>query len=81
MEQDYNANMCCEPGTAPALATDESENWVDPEIPYEVDFGYPRTVEELIAALEKAHSQINDPSKWITHEKFMDRLKQDFKWL
>ena len=63
--------MCCEPLTA--TATDE---WETPEIPYEADFGYPRTVEELKTALEKAHSQRNDPSKWITHEAFINRLKQ-----
>lgn len=83
MEKDMNEaiGVCCEPMTGTATATDEWEDWEEPEIPYEVDFGYPRTVEELRAAVEKAHSQRNDPSKWITHEEFMGRLKKNFPWL
>ena len=81
MGKDIITDICCEPGTVSAVATDEREVWDEPEIPYEVDFGYPRTIEELKNALEKAHSQRNDPTKWITHEAFMSRLKQNCPWL
>ncbi|MBQ7181047.1 MAG: hypothetical protein IJR87_07130 [Bacteroidaceae bacterium] len=84
MEQDLDntVGVCCEPmSSAMATATDEWADWEEPEIPYEVDFGYPRSIEELKDALKKAHSQRNDPSKWITHEAFMGRLKQTFPWL
>ncbi len=81
MEQEYNADRCCEPATAPAVATDEWENLEEPEIPYEVDFGYPRTIDELKAEVERAVSERNDPSKWISHDAFMHRLEQRFPWL
>ena len=81
MEQDDNIDVCCEPVTASAVATDEWENWEEPEIPYEVDFGYPRTVEELKADVEKAWEERNDSSKWLTHEEFWAKLKHDLPWL
>ena len=71
-DTDEMMGVCCEPEAAPAMATDEWEDRKEPEIPYEVDFGYPRTIEELKDALEKVHSQRNDPTKWITHEAFTE---------
>ncbi|MBR1484861.1 MAG: hypothetical protein IJ612_04125 [Prevotella sp.] len=46
-----------------------------------VDFGYPRTLEEVEAELEKAEAERNDPSKWITSEEFHRRLEQKYPWL
>ena len=78
---DYITDVCCEPGTATAVATDEWENWEEPEIPYEVDFGYPRTVEELRASVRETTKHLDDPSYWITMDDFWNELKQDFPWL
>ena len=81
MEQDLATDMCCEPGATTAVATDEWENWDEPEIPYEVDFGYPRTVEELRASVREAMKHRDDPSYWITDEEFWAEMKQDLPWL
>ena len=74
-------DVCCESGTASAAATDEWEDWQEPEIPYEVDFGYPRTIEELKASLHESMKHLDDPSYWVTMDEFWNELKQDFPWL
>lgn len=81
MEQDFSTDMCCEPGAATAVATDEWDNSDEPEIPYEVDFGYPRTVEDLRASVREAMKHRDDPSYWITDEEFWAEMKQDLPWL
>ena len=81
MEQDDNIGMCCEPESEYAVATDEWENWDEPEIPYEVDFGYPRTLEELKASLHESMSHRDDPSYWITDNEFWSEMKKDLPWL
>lgn len=45
------------------------------------DFGYPRTLEEMNLALDKADSEREDPSKWITTVEFHNRLEQKYPWL
>ncbi|MBQ8705297.1 MAG: hypothetical protein IJ548_03235 [Paludibacteraceae bacterium] len=46
-----------------------------------VDFGYPRTLEEVEAALEQAEAERNDPTKWVTSQEFHQRLEQKYPWL
>ena len=81
MNEEYNESidMCCEP--IPATATMTDEEWNEPEIPYEVDFGYPRTVEELRASVREAMKHRDDPSYWITDEEFWAEMKKDLPWL
>ena len=45
------------------------------------DFGYPHTLEELDAALDRADAQRNDPSKWVSSIEFHTRLEQKYPWL
>ena len=45
------------------------------------DFGYPHTLEELDAALDKADAQRNDPSKWLSSIEFHTRLESKYSWL
>lgn len=45
------------------------------------DFGYPHTLDELNAALDKADAQRNDPTKWISSIEFHNRLEQKYPWL
>jgi hypothetical protein len=45
------------------------------------DFGYPHSLEELNAALDKADAQRNDPTKWISSVEFHNRLEQKYPWL
>lgn len=45
------------------------------------DFGYPHTLEELEAALDRADAQRNDPSKWVSSVEFHTRLEQKYPWL
>lgn len=45
------------------------------------DFGYPHTVDELDAALDKADAQRDDPSKWISSIEFHTRLESKYPWL
>ncbi len=44
-------------------------------------FGYPHTIEELNAALDKADAQRNDPTKWISSVEFHKRLEKKYPWL
>ena len=83
MENDMNEaiGVCCEPMTGTATATDKWEDWEEPEIPYEVDFGYPRTIEELKASLHESMKHFDDPSYWITDEEFWSEMKKDLPWL
>lgn len=46
-----------------------------------VDFGYPRTIQELQAALDLADEERNDPSKWISSIEFHQRLEKKYPWL
>ena len=45
------------------------------------DFGYPHTVDELDAALDRADAQRDDPSKWISSIEFHTRLESKYPWL
>ena len=45
------------------------------------DFGYPHTLEELEAALDRADAQRNDLSKWVSSIEFHTRLEQKYPWL
>lgn len=45
------------------------------------DFGYPHTIEELEAALDRADAQRNDPSKWVSSIEFHTRLEHKYPWL
>jgi len=45
------------------------------------DFGYPHTLEELEAALDRADAQRHDPSKWVSSVEFHNRLEQKYPWL
>ena len=46
-----------------------------------VDFGYPKTLEEVEAVLEKAEAERHDPTKWVSSEEFHHRLEQKYPWL
>ena len=46
-----------------------------------VDFGYPRTIKELQAALDLADEERNDPSKWVSSIEFHQRLEEKYPWL
>ena len=60
--------------------TEKNESKVDYDFAG-VDFGYPRTLEEVNAALDKADTERRDPSKWITSVEFHNRLEQKYPWL
>ncbi|MBQ9677982.1 MAG: hypothetical protein IJV44_07575 [Prevotella sp.] len=45
------------------------------------DFGYPHTREELVAVLDNADAQRNDPSKWLSSIEFHTRLENKYPWL
>lgn len=45
------------------------------------DFGYPHTIEELEAALDKADAQRNDRTQWISSIEFHSRLESKYPWL
>lgn len=72
-------NVACE-----AVAHDYDTAYFEPEIDYNfgfVDFGYPRTLEEVNVALDKADDERNDSTKWITSIEFHNRLEQRYPWL
>ena len=46
-----------------------------------VDLGYPRTLEEVNEALDRADAVRNDPSEWISSIEFHNRLEQKYPWL
>ena len=45
------------------------------------DFGYPRTIQELQAALDLADEERNDPTKWVSSIEFHQRLEEKYPWL
>ena len=45
------------------------------------NFGYPHTLEELDAALDKADAQRHDPSQWLSSIEFHNRLESKYSWL
>ena len=56
----------------------------DVEVDYNfdnMDFGYPRTLEEVNEALDRADAKRNDPSEWISSIEFHNRLEQKYPWL
>jgi hypothetical protein len=56
----------------------------EPEIDYNFgnkDFGYPRTLEEMNEALDRADEERKDPSKWVTAVAFHSRLEEKYPWL
>ena len=46
-----------------------------------MDFGYPKTLEEVETVIEKAEAERNDPKKWVTSEAFHHRIEQKYPWL
>ena len=42
-----------------------------------IDFGYPKTFEEVEAELEKAEAERDDPTKWTTFPQFMSDFKRE----
>ena len=75
---DNMTDMCNEPVMAPVADTVVCE---EPSIPYEVDFGYPRTLDELKSELHEAQAERNDPSKWMTSQEFWIEMHRDLQWL
>ena len=45
------------------------------------EFGYPRSLEELEAALDMADAQRTDPTLWISSVDFHTRLETKYPWL
>jgi len=45
------------------------------------DFGYPRTLDEVNEALDRADAERDDPSKWMTAIEFHTRLEEKYPWL
>ena len=41
----------------------------------------PKTLEEAVARIEKAESEIDDPTKWTASERMWDEMHQKFPWL
>jgi hypothetical protein len=41
----------------------------------------PKTLEEAVARIEKAESEIDDPTKWTASEQMWDEMHQKFPWL
>ena len=71
-------DTCCEPMAATVIDT---AKWNESEIPYEVDFGFPRSIEELKAELTNSLAERSDPSKWMTDKEFWAEMKRDLAWL
>lgn len=70
--------------TPPANNNAETANEKDDAIDYnfgDVDFGYPKTLEEVEEVLEKAEAERNDPTKWVSSDEFHHRLEQKYPWL
>ena len=47
----------------------------------DIDFGYPRTIKELNAALDFADAERNNPEKWVSSINFHQRLEEKYPWL
>ena len=81
MEEKIKArnNVACET-IAHGYDTAYHKHEIDYNFGY-VDFGYPRTLEEVNAALDKADDERNDSTKWTTSIEFHNRLEQKYPWL
>lgn len=77
-DENYN-DIACESALLD-YETEKNESKVDYDFAG-VDFGYPRTLEEVNAVLDKADAERRDPSKWITAIEFHNRLEQKYPWL
>jgi hypothetical protein len=78
MEEDHK-DIACES----ALLDYETKS-SEPQVDFNfggIDFGYPRTLEEVNAALDKADAERQDPEKWTTAIEFHNRLEQKYPWL
>lgn len=75
---DYTTDMCNEPALAPVADT---VDFVEPEIPRDVDFGYPRTLDELKSELHESLAERKDSSKWMSSEEFWTEMRHDLSWL
>lgn len=75
---DNMTDVCNEPMMAPVV---DGIVFEEPSIPYEVDFGYPRTLDELKSELHEAQVERNDPSKWMTSQEFWAEMRHDLSWL
>jgi hypothetical protein len=75
---DNMTDMCNEPMMAPVAGSEEFE---EPSIPYGVDFGYPRTLDELKAELHVSQAERSDTSKWMTSQEFWTEMRHDLSWL
>ena len=73
---DDMTDMCNEPVMAPVADTVVCE---EPSIPYEVDFGYPRTLDELKSELHEAQAERNDPSKWMTSQEYSEAERWEYE--
>ena len=59
-----------------------SEDKKTPDLDFkDIDFGYPRTIKELNAALDFADAERDNPEKWVSSIKFHQRLEEKYPWL
>ena len=84
--KEFESMMASEPAAGYAMAPQEPVEFLDePEILdynfQDEDFGYPRTIQELQAALDLADEERNDPSKWVSSIEFHQRLGEKYPWL
>ena len=74
----HTPDLCNEPALATVADTLEHE---EPGIPYEVDFGFPRTLDELKSELRESHAQRLDSSKWMSSDEFWTEMRRELPWL
>lgn len=75
---DCTTDMCNEPALAPVADAVEFE---EPEIPCDVVWGYPRTLNELKSELHESLAERKDSSKWMSSEEFWTEMHRDLSWL
>ena len=78
--KEFESMMASEPAAGYAMAPQEPVEFLDYDFGDE-DFGYPRTIQELQAALDLADEERNDPSKWVSSIEFHQRLEEKYPWL
>lgn len=72
------SDTCKEPALASVANTLEYE---EPEIPCNVDFGFPRSIAELKTELHESLAERKDASKWMTSNEFWTEMHRDLAWL
>jgi FPC/CPF motif-containing protein YcgG len=66
-------DIACEPAlVSNAVETDERDYTFGG-----VDFGYPRTQEEVETVLDRVETEFDDSTKWTSFGRFMSDFKQD----